>query len=172
MGDVASILRGRAYNLSAMSEPRQIYVPAMRPGDVPPAPRIFDAMGEDNVRRMLRDVYDLFARSEIAGMFPATPDALRAASEKSALFFIGLFGGPPLYQTLIGNPMMRARHMPFEITPAARLVWLGCFETVLACADDYAIPPAALPQLRAFLRGFSMWMVNTAPPDEAEDTKP
>ncbi len=145
-----------------MSEPRPIYVPNMRPGDVPPAPRLFDTMGETNIRALMTEVYAAFANSEIAGMFPATPAGLKAASEKSAMFFIGLLGGPPLYQQRIGNPMMRARHMPFVITPAAREVWLGCFERVLVDHARYGIPASELAQLLAFLRGFSMWMVNTA----------
>ena len=93
-----------------------------------------------------------------------------AASRKSAAFFVGLLGGPPLYHQRYGNAMMRARHMPFAITPRAREEWLGCFERVLAEAPErYGFPAQHLPGFRAFLRDFSLWMVNTEPvEDEAE----
>jgi hemoglobin len=82
---------------------------------------------------------------------------------------VGLLGGPPLYHQRHGNPMMRARHLPFPITPAAREEWLACFDRVLAHAPErYDFPPQHLPGFRAFLRDFSLWMVNTPPaPDDA-----
>jgi hemoglobin len=61
--------------------------------------------------------------------------------------------------------MMRARHLPFPITPRARAEWLACFERVLAHAPArYGFPAQHLPGFRAFLRDFSLWMVNT--PDD------
>ena len=67
--------------------------------------------------------------------------------------------------------MMRARHLRFVITPAARVEWLACFERVLARAPErYGFPAEHLPGFRAFLRDFSLWMVNTEAPDRlAED---
>lgn len=140
---------------------RQIFVPQMRPGDIrPPSKAIFAQMGEENVRQMLRDFYQLLGDSEIQAMFPKD---LERASQKSADFFIGLLGGPALYHQKHGNPMMRARHMPFTITARARQVWLDCFEAVLADAEEkYDFPTADLPGFLEFLRGFSMWMVNSA----------
>jgi hemoglobin len=65
--------------------------------------------------------------------------------------------------------MMRARHLPFVIDEAARQEWLACFDRVLADAPaKYNFPAEHLPGFRAFLVGFSSWMVNTAPPDAAE----
>ena len=55
--------------------------------------------------------------------------------------------------------------MPFAIDRAGRDVWVACFERTLARAvDAYAFPPEHLDGFLAFLRGFSMWMVNSAPP--------
>jgi hemoglobin len=74
---------------------------------------------------------------------------------------VGLLGGPPLYHQRHGNPMMRARHLPFPIDQAARDVWLGCFERVLEDAPaKYNFPPEYLPPFREFLKGFSLWMMN------------
>ncbi len=150
---------------------RPIYVP---PGGSPqvdrPDPEIFAVMGQENIFRMLEDFYEVLARSPIAAMFPRRADLRRQAAHKSAAFFVGLLGGPPLYQARYGSPMLRARHMPFSIDETARRVWLACFDEVLEqAASDYQFPPAHLAGFRRFLDSFSTWMVNTAPEPAAGD---
>lgn len=144
-----------------MSEERQFYVPPGGPPRVAaPSPEIYATMGQDNIFAMLADFYSELAASEIRDFFPKD---MERASRKSAAFFVGLLGGPPLYHQKYGNPMMRARHMPFAIDEAARQVWLACFDVVLANAPaNYNFPAEHLPQFREFLVGFSGWMVNTA----------
>lgn len=144
-----------------MSDERQFYVPPGGPPRVSaPSPEIYAAMGEANIFAMLADFYQELERSAIRGMFPRD---MARASRKSAAFFVGLLGGPPLYHQQYGNPMMRARHTPFPIDETARQVWLDCFEAVLADAPEkYSFPAEHLPQFREFLVGFSGWMVNTA----------
>jgi hemoglobin len=139
---------------------RRVYVPKINPGQIaPPSREIYAAMGEENIFRMIRDFYAELERSSLRPLFPAD---MQAASEKSAAFFVGLLGGPPLYHQRHGNPMMRARHLPFVITPRAREEWLACFDRVLAEAPQrYQFPEQHLPGFRAFLRDFSAWMVNT-----------
>jgi hemoglobin len=140
---------------------RQIYVPPGGPPRVnPPNPEIYAKMGADAIVQMLEDFYRELEHSSIRAMFPAD---MVAASRKSAAFFVGLLGGPPLYHELYGNPAMRARHMPFLIDEAARQEWLRCFDVVLADAPTrYSFPAEHLPGFRTFLEGFSTWMVNTA----------
>ena len=144
---------------------REIYVPPGGPPRVErPDPAIYAAMGAENIIAMLEDFYMLLGASAIAAMFPQGEDALREASRKSAAFFIGLLGGPPVYQQLYGNPMMRARHMPFPIDDTARREWLRCLDQVLADAPArYNFPAEHLAGFRAFLDGFSGWMVNREP---------
>jgi hemoglobin len=116
-------------------------------------------MGEENIFKMMEDFYGELEQSSLRGLFPAD---MVAASQKSAAFFVGLLGGPPLYQQRYGSPMMRARHLPFAIDEAARQEWLACFERVLDQASQkYNFPTEHLPGFRAFLQGFSSWMVNT-----------
>jgi hemoglobin len=117
-------------------------------------------MGESNIFRMMSDFYKELEQSEIRHLFP--PD-MEEASKKSALFFITLLGGPPLYFQKFGPPRMRARHLPFEIDEPARQVWLACFDKVLEGADmKYDFPARHLAGFKEFLRGFSAWMVNKA----------
>jgi hemoglobin len=138
----------------------RVYVPPVDPGQIPPPSRdIYGSMGEANIFRMMEDFYRQLEQSSLRPLFPA--DMLEA-SHRSAAFFVGLLGGPPLYQQRFGNPMMRARHLAFVITPRAREEWLACFEHVLADAPRrYAFPEQHLSGFRAFLYAFSMWMVNT-----------
>ena len=139
---------------------RSVHVPPIDPSQIaPPSREIYALMGEASIFAMFEDFYSEFERSSLRGLFPAD---MPAASRRSAAFFVGLLGGPPLYHQRYGNPMMRARHLPFAITLAAREEWLACFERVLERAPGrYGFPAQHLPDFRAFLRDFSLWMVNT-----------
>lgn len=143
-----------------MSEQRMPYIPPVNPGQVPHlSPEIYAVMGEANIFQMLEDFYRELEQSSIRDLFP--PDMVRA-SRKSAAFFVGLLGGPPLYQQRYGAPRMRARHMPFSITYERRQEWLDCFLRVLEDAPTrYNFPVDHLPVFRSFLTHFSEWMVNT-----------
>lgn len=133
--------------------------PAGPPQVPPPNSEIFELMGSENIVQMLEDFYLELEKSEIRDMFP---DDMPAASRKSAAYFIGLCGGPPLYHQLYGNPMLRRRHMPFAIDENAQQVWLNCFEKILTNAPEkYSFPEEHLPSFLNFLKGFSPWMVNS-----------
>lgn len=135
------------------------FVPPINPQQiVSPSRQIYAAMGEENIRRMIEDLYGELEKSFIRELFPRD---MKMSAEKSAAFFIGLLGGPPLYHQRYGNPMMRARHLPFPINRAARDEWLACFERVLERAPEhYQFPAEHLEGFRDFLRGFSLWMMN------------
>lgn len=143
-----------------MSE-RVIYTPPGGPPQGPgPSREIYGLMGEANIFRMISDLYKEIEKSEIRHLFPAD---MEAASQKSAAFFVGLLGGPPIYIEKYGSPRMRARHLPFEIDESARQIWLACFERTLEDAENkYRFPVQHLQRFRDFLKSFSAWMVNTA----------
>lgn len=115
-------------------------------------------MGEDNIFAMCRDFYRELEKSSVRPLFP---DDMEQASRRNAAFFVGVLGGPPLYQRLYGPPRMRQRHLPIPIDEEARNVWLGCFKTTLERAGEtYSFPREHLPGFIAFLEDFSAWMVN------------
>lgn len=124
----------------------------------PPSRDIYSIMGEENIFKLLEDFYLLLEKSEIRNMFP--PDMIKA-SQKSAAFFVGLFGGPPLYQQKYGPPKLRLRHLHFPINENARQIWLALFEQTLQDFQKYNFPPQHLEGFIHFLREFSKWMVNT-----------
>ncbi len=140
---------------------RVIYVPPGGPPQGPgPSSEIYGLMGEANIRKMIADFYKELEMSVIRHLFPSN---LEESSKKSAAFFIGILGGPPLYLQQYGPPRMRARHLPFEIDESARQVWLRCFAKVLEGADvKYNFPSQHLEGFKDFLKSFSAWMVNKA----------
>jgi hemoglobin len=138
---------------------RPIYTPPGGPPQGPgPSREIYGIMGESNIFRMMSDLYKELEKSEVRHLFPAD---MEEASKKSAAFFVGLLGGPPIYVEKYGSPRMRARHMPFEIDERARQIWLACFDRVLEGAEvKYQFPSEHLPGFKEFLKSFSTWMVN------------
>ncbi len=138
---------------------RVIYTPPDGPPTGPgPNSAIYRVMGEENIFKMMSDFYKELEKSVIRHLFPAD---MEEASKKSATFFVGILGGPPVYAQKYGPPRMRARHLPFEITEASRQVWLTCFEKTLEGADvKYQFPPEHMAGFKQFLRSFSAWMVN------------
>ena len=139
---------------------REIYVPPSGPPQVErPNPAIYEAMGQENIFKMSEDFYALLAESAIKDMFP---EDMVKASQKQAKFMVSVLGGPPLYMMEYGHPRMRQRHLPFQISEAARQTWLGCFKKVLAQPEKYDIPEEHLSGFINFLDEFSRWMVNKA----------
>jgi hemoglobin len=140
---------------------RIIYTPPSGPPQGPvPSPEIYQIMGEENIFKMISDFYQELETSPVRRLFPAD---MKAASEKSAAFFVTILGGPPLYAQRYGPPRMRARHLPFVIDEPARQVWLACFnKTLEGAAERYCFPAQHLAGFKAFLESFSAWMINTA----------
>lgn len=71
----------------------------------------YDIMDSDPKAKPLRDMHQ--------------PD-LTSAREKLFMFLTGWTGGPQLYIERYGHPMLRKRHMPFEIGESARDQWMYC----------------------------------------------
>jgi hemoglobin len=152
---------GEHRHQKTMIDQRMPYVPSVNPAEIAgPSRDIYARMGRENLYRMMEDFYRELGGSAIRSMFPGD---LVASSRKSAAFFVQLLGGPQEYTEQHGPPRMRARHLPFRITPQAREVWLACFERILVRAvDDFAFPTEHLEGFRQFLQKFSEWMVNEA----------
>jgi hemoglobin len=83
--------------------------------------------GEGGLRRLVDRFYDrMDTDSAFARIRALHPRSLDGSREKLYLFLSGYLGGPPLYQQRIGNPMLRARHLPFPIGELERDQWMAC----------------------------------------------
>lgn len=123
---------------------------------------LYDYMGgERTIRRIVETFYPKVEKHPL--LAPIFPDDLRPVMEKQFLFLTQFFGGPPLYTSAYGNPMMRQRHLPFPITPKRAEAWLECMRQTL----EEVIPSE---ELRAVilerLRGPAAFFVNTEDGEE------
>jgi len=96
---------------------------------------------------------------------PLFPEDIRPVMEKQYLFLSQFLGGPPLYSDEYGHPMMRARHLPFPITPERANAWLSCMAEALA---ETSIPEPIRKLTLERLSGPAHHFVNT-PSDSIDD---
>ncbi|KIL42247.1 globin [Gordoniibacillus kamchatkensis] len=112
----------------------------------------------------IRKIVDAFYPkvAEHPDLKPIFPDDLTPVADKQYLFLTQFFGGPPLYTEKYGHPMMRARHMPFPVTPKRAEAWLGCMRRAL----EEVIPSQEMREvILERLSGPAHFFVNT-PDDE------
>ena len=128
-----------------------------RPPVVKPDPKVLQFLGEEKMRKLISDHYDLLRVSNIKGLFPPTPEGFEMAKKHSADFFIQICGGPDYFNQSRGAPMMAGRHAAFKITPEARLVWLESYIKVL---EPLEMPEDLKQSFWNYLDIFSIWMVN------------
>lgn len=123
-----------------------------------PSPHFLVLLTESGIRKMVSDHYDLLSQSEIKYLFPRIEEALDKAKQRSSDFFVQICGGHPYYQEHRGKPMLARRHATFAINPQARVVWLSCYQQVLAKIN---LPEDLVQSFWNYLNVFSFWMVNT-----------
>ncbi|TCV90694.1 group II truncated hemoglobin [Sulfurirhabdus autotrophica] len=83
--------------------------------------------GEDVVRRVVNRFYDLMDEDpDYYGIRKLHQKDLAEAREKLFMFLSGWMGGPQLFVEKFGHPMLRRRHMPFEIGESERDQWMAC----------------------------------------------
>ncbi|MFD2114483.1 globin [Paenibacillus yanchengensis] len=92
-------------------------------------PTIHEMLGAEK----LRDVVETFYTNVQADplLSPIFPEDIQPVVEKQYMFLTQFFGGPSLYSDAYGHPMMRARHMPFPVTPQRAEAWLSCMRHAL-----------------------------------------
>jgi hemoglobin len=91
---------------------------------------IFDRLGRETFFALSRHFYERALDDPLVG--PMLPrDDIEGAIARQALFLIQFFGGPAEYSERRGHPRLRARHMPFPITSAARDNWVAHMEKAL-----------------------------------------
>lgn len=95
---------------------------------------IYEAIGgAEAVDRLVEAFYKRVGQHP--DLIPIFPDDLTETARKQKQFLTHFFGGPPLYIQEHGHPMLRARHMPFPITPTRRDAWLECMAGALEEAE-------------------------------------
>ncbi|AXH98517.1 globin [Sporosarcina sp. PTS2304] len=84
----------------------------------------FEEIGEKRLHELLERFYAKVAVHP--DLYPIFPDDLSETLRKQIQFQTQYLGGPNLFTEEHGHPMMKARHMPFPITPTRAKAWLAC----------------------------------------------
>ncbi len=94
------------------------------------ADTLYDLIGGAPAIRSIVEAFypKVQAHPDLAPLFP---EDIRPVMDKQFMFLSQFFGGPSLYSDQYGHPMMRARHLPFPITPKRAEAWLSCMAEAL-----------------------------------------
>lgn len=119
-------------------------------------PTPYDLVGGAKTIQKLVDVfYDYVAQDP--DLAPIFPDDFTEIRKKQYMFLTQFFGGPRLYNETYGSPMMRARHLPFPITPKRKEAWLACMSKAM---DDIGLEGPVREFMFARLTQVAQHMVN------------
>lgn len=92
-------------------------------------PTPFEAIGEEKLHALIDAFYDRVHKHP--DLIPIFPLDLTETARKQKQFMTQFLGGPPLYTEEHGHPMLRGRHMPFEITETRAKAWLACMQEAM-----------------------------------------
>lgn len=93
----------------------------------------FEAIGEETLHSLVDHFYGLVGQHP--DLSPIFPDDLTEIARKQKQFLTQYLGGPALYTEEHGHPMMRARHLPFPVTPRRAKAWLSCMHQAMDKVD-------------------------------------
>jgi hemoglobin len=120
---------------------------------------IYSMIGEEGFTRLVAAFYRQVPEDDL--LEPMYPEADRKGAEQRLRdFLVYRFGGPERYIAQRGHPRLRARHLPFRISQAARDRWMQLMNNAFA---EAALPVEAEQVLRAFFEQMSTFMINVAP---------
>ncbi|RSK26495.1 globin [Bacillus sp. HMF5848] len=122
----------------------------------------FDLIGEEKLHTLVDLFYKRVAQHpELAPIFP---DDLTETARKQKQFLTQYLGGPNLYSMEHGHPMLRARHLPFEITPTRAKAWLACMDFAM---DEVELDEPMRTEFYQRLVLTAQHMINTPEDDDA-----
>lgn len=89
----------------------------------------YEAIGEQTLSQLVDSFYGNVQNHPL--LAPIFPDDLTETARKQKQFLTQYLGGPQIYTEEHGHPMLRARHLPFEITPSRANAWISCMEKAM-----------------------------------------
>ncbi|MFW6277224.1 MAG: hypothetical protein ACOC1J_01040 [Prolixibacteraceae bacterium] len=134
------------------------YQSGNRPPVSLPSQQMYELLGEEGIRQLISDFYDLLVKSDVKDLFPEDEAGLAKAKKHASDFFVQICGGPMYFNKNRGRPMMYKRHLPHKITDEARATWLECYREVLLKRD---LPEPVMLSFWKYLDNFSQWMINS-----------
>jgi len=117
--------------------------------------------GEETLSRLVSAFYNRVGQHP--DLAPIFPNDLTETARKQKQFLTQYLGGPPLYSNEHGHPMLRARHLPFPITPTRANAWLSCMKEAM---DEVGLEGPVREEFFTRLRLTAQHMINTPDPKE------
>lgn len=115
--------------------------------------------GEAGTRRLANNFYDVMQSAlearELLAIHPQPMDSIR---KRFYEYLSGWLGGPPLFESQYGHPRLRARHLPFKVTPDMRDQWMFCMNKAL---DECVENPTLRKGLQQSFHQLATHMINT-----------
>jgi hemoglobin len=138
------------------------YAEGVNPPVTKPNPAFLSDIGEEGMRALFSRFYAALFQSPIKDIFPLSEEEMQTAAQYSADFFIQICGGPAHFSKNRGAPQMRKRHVPFAITPTARIHWLVTFEEALhPIIKEKQSSEENIQSFWNYINIFSQWMINS-----------
>ncbi|KAB2337226.1 globin [Cytobacillus depressus] len=116
----------------------------------------YDVIGEKKLHLLVDAFYRRVGKHP--DLVPIFPSDLTETARKQKQFLTQYLGGPQLYTSEHGHPMLRARHLPFEITQTRAKHWLACMEEAM---DEVGLEGKIKEDFYARLYLTAQHMVNT-----------
>lgn len=118
---------------------------------------LYDQIGAAKLRKIVQTFYPLVkAHPLLTDLFP---EDLSETMNKQEAFLTGFLGGPPLYHQTYGHPMLRGRHMKFQITVERAQAWFECFTQAV---NSVELEPGLCSELLEAVGRVAAAMVNSA----------
>ncbi|WP_273850165.1 globin [Guptibacillus spartinae] len=122
---------------------------------------MYDHIGGAKLEQLVTAFYNRVAKHpELTLIFP---EDLTETARKQTQFLTQFLGGPSLYSEEHGHPMLRARHLPFEITPRRASAWLTCMQEAM---DEVQLDKELQEHLLTRLTFTAHHMVNSGDQEE------
>ncbi|OCS93647.1 globin [Caryophanon latum] len=94
----------------------------------------YEEIGAEKLSQLMHAFYKRVSKHPL--LIPIFPEDLSETIRKQIQFQTQYLGGPNLFTEEHGHPMMRARHMHFNITPDRAQAWLECMASAM---DDIGL---------------------------------
>lgn len=89
----------------------------------------YEEIGKERLYKLIDIFYSKVA--ENPKLKPIFPDDLTETARKQKQFQTQYLGGPNIFTEEHGHPMLKARHMPFKVTPERAQAWLECMSEAM-----------------------------------------
>ncbi len=89
----------------------------------------YEELGAEKLKELIYAFYRRVDKHPL--LRPLFPEDLSETARKQIQFQTQYLGGPNLYTEEHGHPMMKARHLPFPITPDHAQAWLECMSEAM-----------------------------------------